>query len=76
MAFFTFACDDCGKSLEVKATLSEKEKGLNLTCPSCGSQNMSQLFQPVAIGSAKKEPAARTSSMPSCAHQGCACFQN
>ncbi len=44
MPVYEYLCRDCKKVTEVRATLSEKEKGLEQTCPSCGSKNMTQYF--------------------------------
>jgi len=44
MPVYEYICRDCKKVTEFKATLAEKEKGLEQTCPSCGSTNMVQYF--------------------------------
>ncbi len=44
MPLYEYICKDCKKKTAVKATLKEKEKGLKVTCSSCGSSNMSQFF--------------------------------
>ncbi len=44
MPVYEYICKECGKIMEVKETLSEKEKGGTHTCPSCGSQNTAQYF--------------------------------
>ncbi len=44
MPIYEYICKDCGKTMEVKETLAEKEKGAKHTCPTCGSKNMAQYF--------------------------------
>lgn len=44
MPVYDYICRDCGTISEVRATLAEKEKGLEETCPSCKSTNMTQYF--------------------------------
>jgi len=41
---YDYICKDCGKQIEVRASLSEKEKGLKPQCDSCGSYNLVQFF--------------------------------
>ncbi len=44
MPVYEYICRECGKISEFKATLAEKEQGLEQTCPKCGSANMVQYF--------------------------------
>ncbi|HED23651.1 MAG TPA: zinc ribbon domain-containing protein [Firmicutes bacterium] len=44
MPTYEYLCRDCGKIIEVRASLAEKEKGLEQACPECGSKNMIQYF--------------------------------
>lgn len=44
MPVYEYICKDCGKILEVRETLAEKEKGNKHTCPDCGSENTVQYF--------------------------------
>ena len=37
MPFYEFECKDCGEVFEVRASIKEKEAGLALACPKCGS---------------------------------------
>jgi putative FmdB family regulatory protein len=37
MPFYEFECKDCGEVFEVCASIKEKEAGLALACPKCGS---------------------------------------
>jgi|YelNatPaOPRAMG01_1025707.scaffolds.fasta_scaffold01254_15 putative FmdB family regulatory protein len=40
---YEFECDKCSTIFEVKASLSEKEKGLKPRCPKCNSENTHQI---------------------------------
>jgi len=44
MPVYEYMCCDCREVTEVRATLAEKEKGLEQKCPKCGSKNMEQYF--------------------------------
>ncbi len=44
MPVYEYRCKDCGKVMEVKETLAEKEKGAIHICPGCGSKNTVQYF--------------------------------
>jgi putative FmdB family regulatory protein len=44
MAIYEYVCTECGEKVEVRATISEKEKGLKVTCPKCGSKEMARVF--------------------------------
>ncbi|MDW7730763.1 MAG: FmdB family zinc ribbon protein [Dethiobacteria bacterium] len=44
MPVYEYICKDCGKIMEVRESLAEKEKGLAHTCPACGSKSLSQYF--------------------------------
>jgi len=75
MPFYDFACSDCESTLEVKASISEKEKGLDLTCPHCGSHSLQQVFRELSfIGAASpsaKAPASARPAAPCGSHCGC-----
>jgi len=54
MPTYEYICKECGEKIEIKATISEKEKGLKLNCPKCGSGKMIQVFGRFFVfGSAK-----------------------
>ena len=53
MPTYEYRCKSCGECVEVQASLAEKEKGLNLTCPRCGSPEMVQTFSSFVMGSSK-----------------------
>lgn len=49
MPTYEYICSDCGEKFEIFATFEEKEKGLKLKCPKCGSKKVSQVFGSVFI---------------------------
>lgn len=54
MPTYEYVCTDCGEITEVKASISEKEKGLKVICSKCGSSKMARVFGSFNIfGSAK-----------------------
>ena len=42
MPLYDYRCKDCGEAFEVRATIKEKEEGVELTCPKCGSHEARQ----------------------------------
>jgi putative FmdB family regulatory protein len=44
MPLYDYQCDACGQVFEVRATIREKEAGLVLECPGCGSHEAHQLL--------------------------------
>jgi putative FmdB family regulatory protein len=44
MPTYKYFCQDCEKKFDIEATIQEKEKGLKVTCPECGSNKTVQLF--------------------------------
>ncbi len=51
MPAYDYICMDCGAKKEVQASITEKEKGLKITCDKCGSSNMKQFFGDTKVGS-------------------------
>ncbi len=47
MPYYDFRCKDCGEAFEVRATIKEKEGGLDVVCPKCGCQDARQV--PTAV---------------------------
>jgi len=54
MPTYEYICIECQEKTEVRATISEKERGLEVTCPKCGNDNMVQVFGSFAIGGGSK----------------------
>ncbi|NCO67829.1 MAG: hypothetical protein COY75_09300 [Nitrospirae bacterium CG_4_10_14_0_8_um_filter_41_23] len=44
MPTYEFVCNYCGNRFEILTTLSQKEKGLDLYCESCGSPDVKQII--------------------------------
>jgi len=42
MPIYEYFCQGCEDKFEIKASLSEKEKGLKVKCPTCGSNKTIQ----------------------------------
>ena len=55
MPLYDYQCKDCGETFEVRATIKEKEAGLNLVCAKCGSHEARQLLTAVLMLHAGKE---------------------
>ncbi|MEO0184610.1 MAG: FmdB family zinc ribbon protein [candidate division WOR-3 bacterium] len=41
---YEYICSDCGERIEIKATIEEKEKGLKVICPKCGSDKTLRVY--------------------------------
>lgn len=46
---YEYKCDLCGALLEIRATIAEKERGLQVECPACGSRKVTQVFTTVNV---------------------------
>jgi putative FmdB family regulatory protein len=44
MPMYEYYCQDCDNKFEIKASISEKEKGLKVKCPGCGSNKTVQVL--------------------------------
>lgn len=44
MPIYEYICEECAKKFDVKASMSEKEKGLKVKCPTCGSKHTVQIL--------------------------------
>ena len=44
MPIYVFACEECGKTYEINASIKEKEAGLQPKCPECNSDRSNQLI--------------------------------
>ena len=49
MPTYEYHCKECGYYFDVKASIEQKEKGLDLTCEQCGSKELQQVFGGFAI---------------------------
>lgn len=69
MPLYDYQCKDCGVVFEVRATIKEREAGLVLACPKCGSREARQ-----RLTFASMLHTGTLSSMPACgpnARSGC-----
>jgi putative FmdB family regulatory protein len=46
---YEYRCDYCAKVFEVRASMAEKERGLRLKCPRCGTPSATQVFSAVNV---------------------------
>ncbi len=46
---YASVCDKCGTAFSVRATVAEKERGLDLKCPRCGEKEVTQDFRGVGM---------------------------
>ncbi len=44
MPLYSFRCEDCDTIFDVRASIKEKENGLNPECPQCHGQNARQVI--------------------------------
>lgn len=51
MPTYEFVCKKCKQTLEVRATVAEKQAGLKLTCSACGGTDMAQVFGGIMLHS-------------------------
>ena len=74
MPYYDYQCQDCKTDIEVKASISEKDQGLEVSCPECSSKNTAQVYKsPAFIGSSASSGSAPSGG--SCG-EGCGCFMN
>lgn len=65
MPTYGYICQDCEEDFEIKATIEEKEKGLKVNCPTCGSNRVVQVFGGIALFS-RGSRGGSFSSTPGC----------
>ena len=65
MPTYEYICLECREKTEVRATISEKEMGLKITCSKCGGNKMVQVFGNFAVIATSKG-GFNPGSMPSC----------
>lgn len=49
MPTYEYHCKECGYYFDVRATIEQKEKGLDIACEQCGSKDLQQVFGGFAI---------------------------
>lgn len=65
MPTYEYVCVECGENIEVKASVSEKEKGLKVSCPKCGSSKTARIFGNFTVMSGVKG-GSPSGGFPSC----------
>jgi len=66
MPTYEYVCTECEVKTEVRATVSEKEKGLNVRCRECNSKKMAQVFGSFAVLGSSGDRGSSTNCGPSC----------
>ena len=70
MPVYEYKCQDCGTKTDVKASIEEKSKGLDVRCEACGSLNVRQIFAGIDILSRTSGGSDRGGR---CGGDGCCC---
>lgn len=64
MPYYDLRCSKCGKEINVKASMEDREKK-SIKCPDCGENEMETIFSKVNIVQSRKDEA------PPCASGSC-----
>jgi putative FmdB family regulatory protein len=70
---YEYQCRECGQHFEVRASLAEKEAGLNPVCPRCRAQRAEQVFTRVGLTFARGGSTPPTFSGGGCCGPGQPC---
>ena len=70
MPVYEYKCQDCGAKTDVKASIEEKSKGLNVRCEACESSNTRQVFAGIDILSQTRDSSDRGGC---CGGDDCCC---
>jgi putative FmdB family regulatory protein len=71
MPTYTYVCNNCKERIEIEASIEEKEKGINVKCPECGSKDVYRVFDCFVMGS--EDTTDSSSSCPTCGCGGGSC---
>ncbi len=66
MPIYEYLCQDCEKNFNIRASLSEKEKGLKPECPNCHSKKTIQVFGSIAVFTPGSGRGDSSSTLPGC----------
>jgi putative FmdB family regulatory protein len=70
---YEYRCQNCGEFFEVRASLAEKEAGLNPVCPHCRAQQAEQVFTRVGLAFSRRGSTPPTFSGGGCCSPGQSC---
>jgi len=60
MPTYEYGCTECGHKYEHFAAIADKEKGINLKCPKCGSTKTVQIFSHINFAKTSDSKSANT----------------
>jgi putative FmdB family regulatory protein len=67
MPFYSFHCESCGTTFDVRASIEDKENGLKPKCPNCHAQDARQVFTAgVLIGEGAQAGLSPLATGPAC----------
>jgi putative FmdB family regulatory protein len=46
---YSYVCNHCGASFDVEASITEKKRGLQVTCPQCSSRGAQQVLNDTSV---------------------------
>ncbi len=55
MPTYDYVCQDCGQVFSLQASVSEYSKGLQPTCPYCGSKKVVRTFSSIHVMSSRNQ---------------------
>lgn len=72
MPTYEYVCSKCKEKFEIYLTFEEKERGVKLKCPKCGSESVSQIFGSVFfINKSSGSDLGESGSCSSCSGNSC-----
>jgi len=70
--FYSFICNDCDNTFEIRASISEMSKGLRIICPHCNSNNVRRDYSSIYLSSTKDKSSSNSSACSGCSgNRGC-----
>lgn len=67
MPAYDYTCQDCGKTFEIRMSISTYSNGVEAGCPTCNSTNTARSFTAVNVMTGSS---GGSGSAPSCAPSG------
>jgi len=65
MPFYDLKCDKCGEEFNIMAKMNDREQKL-ISCPKCGSNELSAVFSNVNIVQSRKSDAPQCPNIHKC----------